>query len=363
MSGRGSNDTGMEWFPFRLGPYAKKTGHLTCLEHGAYGMLMRHYYTVGSLPKADRSLAAICRLSLPQWKAIRPTIAEFFDADWKQDRIERELAEFRAKSEVRAEAGRKGGRPKASGKPPDGPPPGAAELPLDTKSPPKSEGDFLNPRGGADFDKSLETLEPTKAKAFNLVSFSFPELRKEIVEVESSSLEASAREPEPAPPAEPAKRDDDEILFQKVKSALGPKAPEPVVRLGIGSIRHWLAQGFDLERDVLPELRDIGSHLNQPLRTMNSPRWGEQVAARHKARVAREKANAAVPKLVFVEQGSPQWDAWKAYRGKGSPTCEKAGKAGWWFAAAWPPGFDPETVPPPSRRVDLSGLLNRMVVQ
>lgn len=87
------------WMPLYVADYLKDTGHLTTAEHGAYLLLIMHYWANGSLPPDDRKLARIARMSDREWKGSRETIAEFFSADWRHERIEKELAEAAEKSE------------------------------------------------------------------------------------------------------------------------------------------------------------------------------------------------------------------------------------------------------------------------
>lgn len=67
------------WYPKDVPAYRADTRHLSCLEHGAYGLLLDEYYlTRRPLPDNDRALANICLLPLADWLAIAPTIRAFF---------------------------------------------------------------------------------------------------------------------------------------------------------------------------------------------------------------------------------------------------------------------------------------------
>ena len=81
------------WMPLYVADYLKDTGHLSAAEHGAYLLLIMHYWSTGGLPKEDRRLAAIARMSPKEWSESRDTIAEFFGDGWKHGRIERQLLE------------------------------------------------------------------------------------------------------------------------------------------------------------------------------------------------------------------------------------------------------------------------------
>lgn len=89
------------WMPLYIADYLADTGHLSTVEHGAYLLLIMHYWQNSGLPNDDRKLARICRLSLKQWQAIRSTIAELFGDEWRHGRIEAELAKARRNYERR----------------------------------------------------------------------------------------------------------------------------------------------------------------------------------------------------------------------------------------------------------------------
>lgn len=105
----------MHWMPFYVADYLADTGHLTTEEHGAYLLLIFHYWTQRSLPDCDTQLSRIARLSRKDWNKVRPAIKAFFDAGWKHKRIEAELLKSKEKYEKRARAGRKGGKVRRNG--------------------------------------------------------------------------------------------------------------------------------------------------------------------------------------------------------------------------------------------------------
>lgn len=92
-----------------IGDYKKDTGHLRAAQHGAYMLLIMHYWATGSLPEDDAQLAAIACMTTVEWRKCRPVIFRLFQPEWRHKRIEQELAEARVKYERRAAAGRKGG--------------------------------------------------------------------------------------------------------------------------------------------------------------------------------------------------------------------------------------------------------------
>lgn len=77
--------------PLYVAEYKKDTGHLSTEQHGAYMLLIMHYWATGGLPDDDAQLARITCMSLASWKRTRPIIVPFFHDGWKHKRIDREL--------------------------------------------------------------------------------------------------------------------------------------------------------------------------------------------------------------------------------------------------------------------------------
>lgn len=99
--------------PIFIGDYLADTGHLTTTQHGAYLLLMMHYWRKLELPDDDKQLAAIAKLPLRIWLDSKETIQSFFHDGWKHKRIESELQKRLDVSNKRAEAGAKGGKSRA----------------------------------------------------------------------------------------------------------------------------------------------------------------------------------------------------------------------------------------------------------
>jgi uncharacterized protein YdaU (DUF1376 family) len=97
------------WMPLYVGDYLGDTGHLTTAQHGAYLLLMMHYWRKGELPDDDRQLSKITKLPLKTWCEYRPTLQDFFHSGWRHKRIDAELERMMLVSEKRAIAGQKGG--------------------------------------------------------------------------------------------------------------------------------------------------------------------------------------------------------------------------------------------------------------
>jgi uncharacterized protein YdaU (DUF1376 family) len=97
------------WMPLYVGDYLGDTGHLTTAQHGAYLLLMMHYWRKGELPDDDRQLCKIAKLPLKTWNEYRTTLQDFFHDGWKHKRIDAELEKMMRLSAKRAIAGQKGG--------------------------------------------------------------------------------------------------------------------------------------------------------------------------------------------------------------------------------------------------------------
>ena len=97
------------WMPLYVGEYLADTGHLTTTQHGAYLLLLMHYWRKRELPTDDKQLAAIAKLPLRIWLDIKETIQAFFYDGWRHKRVELEFQRRMEVSEKRAAAGAKGG--------------------------------------------------------------------------------------------------------------------------------------------------------------------------------------------------------------------------------------------------------------
>jgi uncharacterized protein YdaU (DUF1376 family) len=69
----------VEWYPHKIDAYDGKTRTLTLAEDGAYCRLLRWYYKHEEpLPDDDEELAAICRCSVDEWRAVAPKVKRYF---------------------------------------------------------------------------------------------------------------------------------------------------------------------------------------------------------------------------------------------------------------------------------------------
>lgn len=96
------------WMPLYIGDYLADTMHLSGPEHGAYLLLIMHYWRTGPLPTDDRTLAAIARTDRKEWAGeIGEVVKAFFDekgGKLHHKRIDAELAAASANIEQKRAA-------------------------------------------------------------------------------------------------------------------------------------------------------------------------------------------------------------------------------------------------------------------
>lgn len=95
------------WMPLYAADYLADTGHLTVIEHGAYLLLIMHYWVNDGLPADEGQLRNIAKLSPHNWKKSRETLQKLFEPGWKHKRVEEELEKAREISGKRADAAKK----------------------------------------------------------------------------------------------------------------------------------------------------------------------------------------------------------------------------------------------------------------
>lgn len=99
------------WMPLYVADYLGDTGHLMGPEHGAYLLLMMHYWRTGPLPDDDALLARIARTDPRSWRAMGGIVRAFFSVDdgrLHHKRIDAERQKAAAISAKRAAAGAAG---------------------------------------------------------------------------------------------------------------------------------------------------------------------------------------------------------------------------------------------------------------
>lgn len=101
------DEKGRPWYPFYVGDYDRKTAHLSMLEHGAYRLLLDHYYaTRQPLPDNPKELYRICRAHTPsERKAVLSATEKFFTKNGdclRSKKCDREIAKMLKYSETQS---------------------------------------------------------------------------------------------------------------------------------------------------------------------------------------------------------------------------------------------------------------------
>lgn len=79
------------WMPLYIADYRNKTAHLTAAEHGAYLLLIMHYWVNGGLPADENQLQRISAMTTAEWKKSCGTLRRFFHDGWKHERVDNEI--------------------------------------------------------------------------------------------------------------------------------------------------------------------------------------------------------------------------------------------------------------------------------
>jgi uncharacterized protein YdaU (DUF1376 family) len=98
------------WMPLSVGDYLKDTSHLSTIEHGAYLLLLMHYWCKGPLPKDLCKIGNICKLPSDAWSIAQGLLDEFFvvadDGLYHQNRSDKEIEKWQGKRQKAQEKAR-----------------------------------------------------------------------------------------------------------------------------------------------------------------------------------------------------------------------------------------------------------------
>ncbi|MGM9512434.1 YdaU family protein [Larkinella sp. GY13] len=97
------------WYPRYPGDYARKTAHLSLVQHGAYALLMDWYYSNAKpLPDDWVQMHRICKAIAPdEQQAVQTVVQEFFilkDVGWTNERADEEIGKKAKISDLRRDA-------------------------------------------------------------------------------------------------------------------------------------------------------------------------------------------------------------------------------------------------------------------
>ena len=110
----------MNYYKRHIGDYAKKAGHLSMLEHGAYTLLLDRYYDREQAPTRTEAIRQCGARSVQEVAAVDAVLADFFterDGRFMQSRVEEEFVKAEQQARANQANGILGGRPrKAKGK-------------------------------------------------------------------------------------------------------------------------------------------------------------------------------------------------------------------------------------------------------
>jgi uncharacterized protein YdaU (DUF1376 family) len=93
--------------PLYIADYLAGTSHLNTVQHGAYLLLIMHYWAKGGLPDDEDSIRQVTRLDARSWNKNRDIIKAFFHDGWKHERLDKELAQAFAISKANSANARK----------------------------------------------------------------------------------------------------------------------------------------------------------------------------------------------------------------------------------------------------------------
>jgi uncharacterized protein YdaU (DUF1376 family) len=94
----------MHYYKRNLGDYAKKTGRLTMLQHGAYTLLIDSCYDRETFPTLEQAIEWTWASSEAEIDAVKFVLSRFFALDkdgcYVQDRILQELLQYHANADI-----------------------------------------------------------------------------------------------------------------------------------------------------------------------------------------------------------------------------------------------------------------------
>lgn len=108
--------------PLNTSSLLSDTLDLTAKEFGAYCLIL--FYTWQNngkaIPDDDERLARVCRMSVKEWRKVRPALERFFDLDgppeekkWGHSKLIEDFRKYVAQRQANIANGRLGGRPKS----------------------------------------------------------------------------------------------------------------------------------------------------------------------------------------------------------------------------------------------------------
>jgi uncharacterized protein YdaU (DUF1376 family) len=276
------------WMPLYIADYLADTTHLSTVEHGAYLLLIMHYWQHGGLPTEDPKLARICRLTPSEWQEIKETISDLFGPDWPHKRIDEELVTADDITSKRSAAGKAGASARYGKR--------------------NSKRTAIATAGAEQTDIQTDTPSPSP-----------------------SPLPSPLPSPEAAAQLLSGAAD----LEMRLREASGADGP---ALTNTAPITELIAKGYDLEDLILPVLREARA------RGKEGKTWHyyvpiiEEEAAKNAG--VRPAPSVVVKPVVFIPFSDERWPAYaEKYQHScglpAKPTESKAGERGRHFPAEW----------------------------
>ena len=367
---------------------------LTSLQLGVYMRLRASLWLRGSLPVGLKALAAIAQVTPRTFERMAPCLAPLFDhgADgrWHDHALEKKRGN-RAVLEVeeravdpglsakRSAAGKRGAEIKRSLRLVTADDDGAQVQ----TSPQANERLFASKTGKQNGDDFAATSGPAAARfaapgppSYGSIDRSFAGSSSKtddrsiragagahegqadetaIAEANGPAnpgIDEQAKDPskpaEPTGPPAPSRslaEVDDAALIAALRAAGGDKIPAVLLNASdLTPLKILVAEGCELERDVVPAVANFARGCRGPLRTFgNGPIREKALASRDAAQRARAQ-QPATSLGVFVIEGTPPWRAWLRAKGVRSHFSftkdDDRTKRGFYHPTLWPPGWD-----------------------
>ncbi|PRP68719.1 hypothetical protein BUE93_20860 [Chromobacterium amazonense] len=156
----------MNFYKRFMGDYARATAHLSLAEHGAYTLLLDHYYaTEKGLPADPVALFRICRaFTQEEQAAVQAVIDQFFpvagDGMRHNSRADEQITEDMARIAIARENGKRGGRRKQTQPEPNGNPAGLQNKPNGFANGNQEENQTETQRASSPQPEPEHTTEP-----------------------------------------------------------------------------------------------------------------------------------------------------------------------------------------------------------
>ena len=111
------------FIPLVIGDYLADTMHLSTEQHGAYLLLLMHYWrSQGPIAASDEACASVVKLTLKEWRKMKPIVLAFFrpgptDGTLVQKRAQEEIERVTSNKAEASNRGKAGAKARWEDKP------------------------------------------------------------------------------------------------------------------------------------------------------------------------------------------------------------------------------------------------------